>query len=57
MPEHNERSEAQSNDRIPGGQRLFDNIFLWLILSFLISGVIYNLWGLIEVLGAPKFPH
>lgn len=38
---------------IPAGQKLFDNMFLWLILSFLISGLIYNAWGLIEVFTVP----
>ncbi|MEZ4862505.1 MAG: hypothetical protein R3C14_14420 [Caldilineaceae bacterium] len=38
---------------IPAGQKLFDNMFLWLILSLLISGLLYNAWGLIEVFSAP----
>ncbi len=41
---------------IPLGQRLFDRIFLLLIVSLLISGVLYNAWGLIETLGAPPLP-
>lgn len=38
---------------IPAGQKLFDNLYLWLILSFLISGLIYNAWGLIEIFTVP----
>ncbi len=38
------------------GQKLFDNMFLLLILSFPITFVIYNVWGLIETLGVPPAP-
>jgi len=38
---------------IPAGQKFFDNMWLWLILSFLISGVLYNAWGLIEIFTVP----
>ena len=38
---------------IPAGQKLFDNMFLWLVLSLLISGLIYNAWGLFEVFTVP----
>lgn len=48
----NEQSPADSTP-IPAGQKLFDNMFFWLILSFLISGVLYNAWGLIEVFTVP----
>jgi len=41
---------------IPLGQRLFDNTFALLIVSILISGLLYNVWGLIETLGIPRFP-
>jgi hypothetical protein len=41
------------SEPIPAGQKLFDNMFLWLILSFLITGLIYNAWGLIEVFSVP----
>ena len=39
---------------IPAGQKLFDNVWLWLVLSLLISGVIYNAWGLIEIFTLPE---
>ncbi|MCB9138017.1 MAG: hypothetical protein H6642_06705 [Caldilineaceae bacterium] len=38
------------------GQRLFDNVYLLLTLSILISFVIYNVWGLIETLNVPPAP-
>ncbi len=37
----------------PKAQRFFDNIFLLLLLSILISGVIFNAWGLIENFTTP----
>ncbi len=46
---------ATSKQPIPSGQKLFDNYFLWLILSFLISGVLYNTWGLFEIFTRPNF--
>lgn len=48
--------EPPAGAEIPLGQRLFDRIFLLLIVSLLISGVLYNVWGLIETLGAPPLP-
>jgi hypothetical protein len=49
-------TSARGDPEIPLGQRLFDRIFLLLIVSLLISGVLYNLWGLLEVLDAPPLP-
>ncbi|MDQ1301146.1 MAG: hypothetical protein QG637_1067 [Chloroflexota bacterium] len=40
---------------IPLGQRLFDNTFALLIVSIVISGLVYNVWGLVETLGIPRF--
>lgn len=41
---------------IPKGQVWFDRIFLWFILSMLITGILYTVWGLIEVFGTPPAP-
>ena len=38
------------------GQRLFDNRYPILILSALISFVLYNLWGLIETMRVSSAP-
>jgi len=35
------------------GQKIFDNIWLLFVLSLLISGVIYNVWGLIDLMNVP----
>lgn len=36
------------------GQKIFDNIFLLLILSLLISTGLYNIWGLVQIFSVPK---
>ena len=35
--------------RVPLGQVLFDEVFLWFFLSLVISLVIYNAWGLLDL--------
>ena len=37
-------------------QKLFDNIWLLFLLSLLISGVIYNAWGIYDLLTVPPVP-
>ena len=44
------------NDPIPLGQRLFDNVFLLLILGVLVVFVLYTGWGLWEILSLPPAP-
>ncbi|MEK7380525.1 MAG: hypothetical protein AAB075_05900 [Gemmatimonadota bacterium] len=39
---------------IPTGQRLFDNIFLWLAAGIVIMLVVYTGWGLYEVTSLPQ---
>lgn len=39
----------QQPEPIPAGQIWFDRIFVLMALSLLISGLIYNLWGLLEL--------
>ncbi len=41
------------NDEVPKGRKLSGNWILLLILSLLIGGVLYNVWGLIEMLAVP----
>lgn len=48
-----ESKPPAESEPIPAGQKFFDNLYLWLILSFLISGLIYNGWGLIEIFTVP----
>lgn len=42
-------TEEKREEPIPSGQAFFDNIFLLLGLSLVISTVLYNIWGLINV--------
>ena len=41
-------------ERLPLGQRLFDNMFLLLALGMLIMFVVYTGWGIWEILSMPK---
>ena len=51
-----EASDQTPPENITLGQKLFDNMFLLLIISFLIIFVLYNAWGLNETLGVPPAP-
>ena len=44
---------CKSEHQIPLGQRLFDNVFLWLIAGILVMAVVYTGWGLYEILTLP----
>lgn len=46
-------SQPTKNQDLPKGQIWFDKIFLLLALSILITGLIYNAWGLIELFANP----
>jgi len=35
------------------GQKIFDNIWLLFLLSLLISTLLYNVWGIIDLLNVP----
>ena len=48
--------EKQENEPVPPWQRVFDNIWLLFLLSLLVSSVIYNAWGLYELLHVPPVP-
>lgn len=57
MDEQKQEASGQTPpENITLGQKLFDNMFLLLIISFLITFVLYNVWGLIETLGVPPAP-
>ena len=49
MEENKQATEHSEEEELPSGQAWFDNIFLWLILSILLSGLMYNVWGLLEL--------
>jgi hypothetical protein len=41
-------------ERPPLGQRLFDNVFLLLVVGLLVMFVVYTGWGIWEIVSMPK---
>ncbi len=50
------KEETESNESQPRGQKIFDNIWLLFILSLLISTLIYNVWGIVDLMRVPLAP-
>ncbi|MBI5825829.1 MAG: hypothetical protein HZB18_17515 [Chloroflexi bacterium] len=50
------KKENQENESASKWQKVFDNIWLLFLLSLLISGLIYNAWGLYDLLHVPLAP-
>ena len=50
-----EDKNKSEQEAIPQGQVLFDKWLLWFALTILISAVLYNAWGLYEVLSVPSW--
>jgi len=48
--EHEEEKEATK------WQAIFDNVWMLFLLSLLISGLIYNAWGLYDLMHVPPVP-
>lgn len=46
----------ENPDRIPLGQRVFDNPFLLLVLGLLTTVVFYTAWGLLEMMTMTEAP-
>ena len=38
---------------VPLGQRLFDNVFFWLVAGIAVMAIVYTGWGLYEILSMP----
>jgi hypothetical protein len=38
---------------VPIGQVLYDEVFLWFFLSLVLSLVVYNAWGLLDLVRNP----
>lgn len=49
MEENRDSKPDAQEEEIPAGQVWFDRIFLWFILSILLTGLLYNVWGLLEL--------
>lgn len=45
--------KEQQPERIPVGQAVFDEVFLLFLASLVISFILYNVWGLLELLNVP----
>jgi hypothetical protein len=43
-----------ASERVPLGQRVFDNMYLLLALGLLVMLVVFTAWGLWEILAMPK---
>lgn len=48
--------EKQENESVSKWQALFDNIWLLFVFSLLISTLIYNVWGLVDLMNVPVAP-
>jgi hypothetical protein len=46
----------QDDEKVPIGQIIFDELFLFFMLSLVISFVVYNVWGLMDLLSTPALP-
>ncbi len=43
----------KGQEKIPRGQEIFDNILLLFLVSLVLSAVLYNVWGLLNLLSVP----
>ena len=48
--------EKQENEPVSKWQAVFDNVWLLFLLSLLISTLIYNMWGIADLLSVPPAP-
>lgn len=46
--------DVNAADKLPFGQRVFDNTYLLLAIGVLVMLVIFTAWGLWEILAMPK---
>jgi hypothetical protein len=45
--------DRKEEEQVPFGQIVFDELFLFFMLSLVISFVVYNVWGLMDLLSTP----
>lgn len=48
--------KENENEPVPQGQKIFDNVWLLFLLSLVISGIIYNAWGLMDLMRVTTAP-
>ena len=46
--------EEDKENKVPLGQKLFDNPFILLIAGLLVMLGFYTIWGIIEILSLPQ---
>ena len=50
------KKQEQESEPVPQGQKWFDDIWFLFLASLLISTLIYNVWGIVDLLGVPPAP-
>jgi len=45
--------QEQEQERVPIGQVIFDEIFFLFLISLVLSFMLYNVWGLLDLLRTP----
>jgi zona occludens toxin (predicted ATPase) len=50
------KNSKQDNEPVSKWQAVFDNVWLLFLLSLLISTLIYNVWGIADLLNVPPAP-
>lgn len=53
-PSASSRSTTPPPERVPLGQRVFDNMYLLLALGLLVMLLVFTAWGMWEVLSMPN---
>jgi hypothetical protein len=48
---------SPTQQRVPRMQLLLDDVFLLLIVGFVVPTVLYIAWGLVSMLSVPPFPR
>lgn len=49
-----EAEEIRTDDALPRGQNIFDNVWLWLALGIGVPTLFYIAWGLVDLLLLPE---
>ena len=50
------KKEKQENEPVSLGQKILENIWILFVASLLISTLIYNVWGISNLLSIPPAP-
>ena len=53
MMEGNKMADNENDNDIPFMQKLLDNHFLLLVIGVVSPGVLYILWGIIDIMNTP----